>query len=58
MLANILWGLILVFLVILVLWRKNKKDNKPFREETEQEKETEKQIAIEKERSRRGYPWI
>lgn len=30
----------------------------PYKEKTEQEKEIEKQIAIEKEKSRGGYPWI
>lgn len=30
----------------------------PYKEKTEQEKEIEKQIAIEKEKSRWGYPWI
>lgn len=58
MLTNILWGAFLVILIIFVLWGNKKKNYKPYRKKTEQEKEIEKQIAIEKEKSRGVFPWI
>lgn len=62
MLANILWGvfflILITFMIFLDRRRKKRKYHKPYKEKTEQEKEIEKQIVIEKEKSRGGYPWI
>ncbi|MCT2534864.1 hypothetical protein NC661_04005 [Aquibacillus koreensis] len=58
MLTNILWGLFIVGFIVLMIYldKRNQKKNfhTPYRDKTEQQKEVERAIEIEK--SRRGGP--
>ena len=58
MLSTILWGLFVVLFAALLIYSERRKQKKRYhsrhREQTEQEKEVEK--AIELERSKRGGP--
>jgi hypothetical protein len=58
-LKNILWGIVTVFIVDFAVFSEYKKrkkhTDKTHRPQTENEKEIENQIAIEREKSRR-YP--
>jgi uncharacterized membrane protein len=59
-LSNVLWGIVFIsFIVFMFYWdnkKKKKSYQKLYREKTEQEKELEKQIEIEKGKNRRP-PW-
>jgi hypothetical protein len=57
-LKDILWGIVAVAIITWTVYseykRKTRKRDIPYRPKTEEEKETERNIAIDKERSRRA----